>query len=126
MCRYALARYAEHYVCVACRVSVKGHFLGDARGTRRCPHCAGLLAAMGRDFAAPRRRDDRAWRALARHVAAGTSFESCGHASGQSVARTPGALRAEATRRERLATTPSAGPGSLGAGLRRALAQRGY
>lgn len=78
MCTYAMVPYKVHYVCVACRRSRKDAWDG---ATHRCPSCRGPMACAGHDFAAPRRRDDSGWAAVAAVLEAGLryeGFETCG------------------------------------------------
>lgn len=78
MCRYAGVVYKVHYVCVACRRSHKYAWDG---ATHRCPSCREPMAFAGHDFAAPRRRDDSGWTAVAAVLGAGLryeGFETCG------------------------------------------------
>ncbi|MFJ3670389.1 hypothetical protein ACIPSE_28440 [Streptomyces sp. NPDC090106] len=72
MCHYAGKHYKMHYVCVGCRVAFKRHFGPDGH---RCPLCAAPMACAGRDFAAPRRRDVKAWTVVAAVVGAGLRYE---------------------------------------------------
>lgn len=73
MCFYATTFYKPHYVCVPCRVSAK-RWVG-ASGVTLCPRCAEPMACVGRDFAAPRRVDRRAWSVVAAVVAAGLRYD---------------------------------------------------
>lgn len=78
MCHYAEKSYKPHHVCVACRVSFK---LYAGPGGRPCPRCSAPMLRAGRDFAAPRRRDAKAWSVVAAVLAAGLAyegFEPCG------------------------------------------------
>ncbi|MEU5284571.1 deoxyxylulose-5-phosphate synthase [Streptomyces sp. CA-278952] len=64
------------YVCLPCRVSFKQPH--DRARQRNCPRCAEPMIPVGSAFAAPRRRDDGAWRALAVLLNAGVGFhKSC-------------------------------------------------
>ncbi|MFF5976766.1 deoxyxylulose-5-phosphate synthase [Streptomyces sp. NPDC012769] len=64
------------YVCLPCRASYK-QFHGPER-ERRCPRCARVMIHAGSAFAAPRRRDTNAWRALSVVLNAGIGFhKSC-------------------------------------------------
>ncbi|WP_329153450.1 deoxyxylulose-5-phosphate synthase [Streptomyces anulatus] len=64
------------YVCLPCRVSFKQPH--DRARQRNCPRCAELMIHAGSAFAAPRRRDVAAWRALAVLLNAGVGFhKSC-------------------------------------------------
>ena len=74
MCYYALVHFKFHYVCIDCRVSVK-RFPDRALPERPCPRCGLPMRVAGRDFAAPRRRDDAGWRAVEAVLAAGLRYE---------------------------------------------------
>ncbi|MFJ5045936.1 deoxyxylulose-5-phosphate synthase [Streptomyces sp. NPDC098077] len=64
------------YVCLPCRASVKQPH--DRARQRSCPRCAEPMIHVGSAFAAPRRRDVAAWRALAVLLNAGVGFhKSC-------------------------------------------------
>ncbi|MEW1700155.1 deoxyxylulose-5-phosphate synthase [Streptomyces sp. NPDC091278] len=64
------------YVCLPCRASYKQTY-GPER-ERRCPRCARALIHAGSAFAAPRRRDVSAWRALSVVLHSGIRFhKSC-------------------------------------------------
>ncbi|MFF7177015.1 deoxyxylulose-5-phosphate synthase [Streptomyces sp. NPDC008121] len=64
------------YVCLPCRASYKQAY-GPER-ERRCPRCAKAMIHAGSAFAAPRRRDTDAWRALSVVLNAGIRFhKSC-------------------------------------------------
>ncbi|WP_250573881.1 hypothetical protein [Nonomuraea sediminis] len=66
------------YVCLPCRASYKQPYSGPGSFDRSCPRCAGPLIHVGSAFAAPRRRDTDAWRALAVLLNAGVGFhKSC-------------------------------------------------
>ncbi|MFI0943483.1 deoxyxylulose-5-phosphate synthase [Streptomyces sp. NPDC021020] len=65
---------STHYVCLPCRASWKIPLARDTAGT--CPRCAGRLINAGTQFAAPRRRDTAAWRALGAVLASGLRFHS--------------------------------------------------
>jgi hypothetical protein len=73
MCFYAEVHYKRHYVCVTCRVSFKHH--PDPAVTRRCPRCAAPMLCAGRDFAAPPRRDVKAWSVVAVVLGEGLRYE---------------------------------------------------
>ncbi|WP_326623040.1 deoxyxylulose-5-phosphate synthase [Streptomyces decoyicus] len=64
------------YVCLSCRVSYKQPY--DRARQRICPRCAEPMIHAGSAFAAPRRRDIAAWRALTVLLNAGVGFhKSC-------------------------------------------------
>ncbi|MFF2024013.1 deoxyxylulose-5-phosphate synthase [Streptomyces sp. NPDC058171] len=69
------------FVCLPCRAAYKQPHPGASRsagGDRVCPRCSGPLIHVGSAFAAPRRRDTRAWRALSVLLHAGVRFhKSC-------------------------------------------------
>ncbi|GAA3697854.1 hypothetical protein GCM10022224_074810 [Nonomuraea antimicrobica] len=78
MCTYGMVFYKVHYVCVPCRRSHKQPWV---RGEHRCPRCRQPMLYAGHDFAAPRRGDERRWRAVATVLTAGLryeGFEPCG------------------------------------------------
>ncbi|WP_443053448.1 hypothetical protein [Streptomyces sp. NBC_00285] len=80
VCHYAETSYKLHYACVSCRVAFKRH-PATAPGGHRCPNCSGPLTCAGHDFAAPARRDVKAWSVVAAVLAAGLryeGFEPCG------------------------------------------------
>ncbi|MFD9501132.1 deoxyxylulose-5-phosphate synthase [Streptomyces sp. NPDC060035] len=60
------------YVCLPCRASYKQPY--DRDRERVCPRCTGTLIHVGSAFAAPRRRDTAAWRALSVLLHAGIRF----------------------------------------------------
>ncbi|MFI7289911.1 deoxyxylulose-5-phosphate synthase [Streptomyces anulatus] len=66
------------YVCLPCRVTFKQPH--DRARQRNCPRCAEPMIHVGSAFAAPRRRDVAAWRALAVLLNAGVGFHKsrCG------------------------------------------------
>ncbi|MFF8503457.1 deoxyxylulose-5-phosphate synthase [Streptomyces anulatus] len=66
------------YVCLPCRVSFKQPH--DRARQRNCPRCAEPMIHAGSAFAAPRRRDIAAWRALGVLLNAGVGFHKtcCG------------------------------------------------
>lgn len=70
MCRYSWRQYKQHYACLECQVSFKGVLV--------CPHCRRPMLAMGRDFRAPRRSDNRQWEKVRQLAAAGVLYHSCG------------------------------------------------
>lgn len=64
--------------CVPCR---KSHKYGWDGAEHRCPVCRRPMVVAGHDFAAPRRRDDSGWAAVAAVLAAGLryeGFQTCG------------------------------------------------
>lgn len=80
MCVYAVTPYKLHYACVSCRVAFKRHPADEGR-EHTCPNCAGPLLCAGHDFAAPPRRDSRAWSVVAAVLAEGLRYEgrsACG------------------------------------------------
>ncbi|GAA4019129.1 hypothetical protein GCM10022247_48470 [Allokutzneria multivorans] len=80
MCVYAFAHYKLHFVCTECRVSFKRHFPEQGR-QHLCPTCAEPMRCAGHDFAAPSRRDTRAWSVVRAVVDEGLryeGFEPCG------------------------------------------------
>ncbi|MFH8986309.1 deoxyxylulose-5-phosphate synthase [Streptomyces varsoviensis] len=66
------------YVCLPCRGSYKQSYPDRYTQDRVCPRCAGPLIHVGSAFAAPKKRDDSAWRALSVLLHAGVRFhKSC-------------------------------------------------
>ncbi|MGW3269039.1 deoxyxylulose-5-phosphate synthase [Streptomyces sp. NPDC001056] len=71
-----MANGKTSYVCLSCRVSYKQPH--DRARQRICPRCAEPMIHAGSAFAAPRRRDVAAWRALTVLLNAGVGFhKSC-------------------------------------------------
>ncbi|CRK59844.1 hypothetical protein [Alloactinosynnema sp. L-07] len=78
MCRYAEIIYKVHYVCVPCRRSNKYAWDG---AVHLCTSCRRPMIFAGHDFAAPPRRDESGWDAVAAVLGAGLryeGFELCG------------------------------------------------
>jgi hypothetical protein len=75
VCRYGTT-YKHHYVCLACRSSVKHEWVPERE--HRCPRCRAVLVDAGYDLAVPPRRDESAWTALTATLRAGITFHSCG------------------------------------------------
>ncbi|MFC9737199.1 deoxyxylulose-5-phosphate synthase [Streptomyces noursei] len=66
------------YVCLPCRASYKQPHPGHCAHVRVCPRCAEPQIHVGSAFAAPKRRDASAWRALSVLLHAGVRFhKSC-------------------------------------------------
>ncbi|AHH16783.1 hypothetical protein NONO_c19830 [Nocardia nova SH22a] len=100
MCEYGYF-YKVHYVCVECRVSLKRP---PTTATPECPRCRAEMVCAGHDFAAPPRRDTKAWSVVAAVLAAGLryeGFQSCG--CGREPKYRP-STRAELRARHRFAT----------------------
>ncbi len=76
MCRYALHPVKTHYACLRCRNTEKRWPMPDRQPA--CWRCSGPMVDLGRDFAAPRRRNTVQWRKVALLAAAGITFDSCG------------------------------------------------
>ena len=92
MCRYGLyGPYKTHYVCLSCWATFKRN-AGPER-EQLCPHCRLPMVDAGRDFAAPRRTDRAAWRALTVVLNAGLDFHSCGCGGPGFRPRTPAQVR---------------------------------
>lgn len=72
VCYYAEKPYKLHYVCVPCRVAFKRH---PGSGGHGCPRCSEPMVCAGHDFAAPRRRDTKAWSVVAAVLDAGLRYE---------------------------------------------------
>ncbi|OIJ64375.1 deoxyxylulose-5-phosphate synthase [Streptomyces mangrovisoli] len=71
-----MAHTKTSYVCLPCRASYKQPH--DRARQRLCPRCAEPMIHAGSAFAAPRRRDVAAWRALGVLLNAGVGFhQSC-------------------------------------------------
>ena len=73
MCLYAFVDYKTHYVCVECRLSFKRHTTPGR--AQPCGRCGAALRAAGRDFAAPPRRDAKAWSVVAAVLDEGLRYE---------------------------------------------------
>ncbi len=84
MCYHAFNGAFRHYVCVACRLAFKGSTWPIRK--RVCPGCRGQLAFAGYDFAAPRRRDTKAWSVVATVLAEGLTYD---HRPGCGCSRLP-------------------------------------
>jgi hypothetical protein len=83
MCRYGFHNYKEHYACFRCRKTFKRQLKEDVDPSgsdhpARCPDCGLLMAAMGLDFAAPRRSATKQWAVLESLWDVGVTFHSCG------------------------------------------------
>ncbi|MFF7164222.1 deoxyxylulose-5-phosphate synthase [Streptomyces sp. NPDC008086] len=73
-----MAHGKTSYVCLPCQASYKQPYPGHHDRDRVCPRCAEPLIHVGSAFAAPRRRDTNAWRALSVLLHAGVRFhKSC-------------------------------------------------
>ncbi|GCD32415.1 hypothetical protein OEIGOIKO_00128 [Streptomyces chrestomyceticus JCM 4735] len=72
VCYYAEKPYKLHYACVPCRVAFKRH---SGPGEHRCPRCSEPMVCAGHDFAAPRRRDIKAWTVVAAVLNVGLRYE---------------------------------------------------
>ncbi|MFJ7305196.1 hypothetical protein [Streptomyces sp. NPDC099088] len=84
MCCHAFNGAFRHYVCVACRLSFKGSTWPIRK--RICPGCRQELIFAGYDFAAPRRRDAKAWSVVATVLAEGLTYD---HRPGCGCSRLP-------------------------------------
>lgn len=69
MCRN-IDPYPTSWVCVPCRLAFSD--------TRTCPQCRTPMVDAGRDFAAPKRTNTNAWKAVELVLAAGLNYDSCG------------------------------------------------
>jgi hypothetical protein len=85
MCRYAFKKYKPRFACFNCQKTFKRRNLFDITGDdnieskpARCPQCRELMADMGKDFAAPKKTDDKAWQHLKTLYSVGIAFHSCG------------------------------------------------
>jgi len=92
MCRYGMASYKHHFVCLACRSSFKRDRV-DGR-EQPCPRCGAAMIDAGYDLAVPRRRDVAGWKALGVVLRAGLTFHSCGCGGPGFRPRTPAQVRA--------------------------------
>jgi hypothetical protein len=93
--------YKVHYVCVPCRRSSKHPWDG---AQHLCTSCRVPMLLAGLDFAAPRRRDNSGWAAVAAVLTAGLRYEESFDACGRS--RQPEfrpRTRAQVRQRRRLA-----------------------
>ncbi|SEM44425.1 hypothetical protein [Streptacidiphilus jiangxiensis] len=73
MCYHAFNGALRHFVCVSCRLSFKGSTWSSRR--RVCPGCREPMAFAGFDFAAPRRRDTKAWSVVATVLAEKLTYD---------------------------------------------------
>lgn len=87
MCRYALSLYKPHYACFECRKTFKRRLIIDIEEgynknreeiEAKCPECGSLMANMGKDFEAPKKKDIKAWKHLQLLYKVGITFHSCG------------------------------------------------
>lgn len=84
MCRYAYHTYKSHYACFDCRKTFKRRLMSDLGEAKdesaeaTCPNCAKPMANMGLDFAAPVKKDEKAWQHLKKLYSVGIAFHSCG------------------------------------------------
>jgi hypothetical protein len=75
MCRYAFTPGKLHFACVRCRITFKRHPPPADAAPHTCPRCSRATQCAGRDFAAPRRADVKAWAVVAELLEAGLRFE---------------------------------------------------
>ncbi|MDZ7879654.1 MAG: hypothetical protein U5L45_18395 [Saprospiraceae bacterium] len=86
MCRYAFRTYKPHYACFKCQKTFKRRLHTDfventtdfKEKEAKCPDCSGIVADMGLDFAAPKKKDNKAWQHLQTLYSVGITFHSCG------------------------------------------------
>jgi DNA-directed RNA polymerase subunit RPC12/RpoP len=86
MCPYAFYSYKPHYACFNCQKAFKRRLATDfventtefEAKDAKCPDCGGLVANMGLDFEAPKKKDDKAWQHLQTLYSVGITFHSCG------------------------------------------------
>lgn len=87
MCRYGMSTYKPHFACFSCRKTFKRRLLNDviegySNRTElvpaKCPQCGELMADMGLDFEAPKKKDIKAWKHMANLYHVGQTFHSCG------------------------------------------------
>jgi hypothetical protein len=72
VCYYAETPYKLPYACLPCRVAFKQH---PGPGDHPCPRCSEPMVCAGHDFAAPRRRDTKAWTVVAAVLSTGLRYE---------------------------------------------------
>ncbi|MFF1367845.1 hypothetical protein [Streptomyces virginiae] len=84
MCYHTFNGAFRHYVCVSCRLAFKGSAWPIRK--RICTSCREQLAFAGYDFAAPRRRDKKAWSVVAAVLAEGLTYD---HRPGCGCSRLP-------------------------------------
>jgi len=80
-----MMKYKEHYACFSCRKTFKRKLLCDIKNgynqkeeAAKCPECSQLMANMGKDFEAPKKREVKAWTHLQQLYRVGITFHSCG------------------------------------------------
>jgi len=84
MCRYAMIAYKDHFACFQCQKTFKRRLWGDIKtgskinSAAKCPQCAALMANMGKDFEAPKQKDNKAWQHIKNLYEVGITFHSCG------------------------------------------------
>ncbi len=88
MCRYAMSNYKEHFACFECRKTFKRRRLWDIDREKvlkqeeelpaKCPECGQLMADMGKDFEAPKKKDLKTWNHIQSLYEVGITFHSCG------------------------------------------------
>ncbi|MER5887482.1 hypothetical protein ABT160_27015 [Streptomyces sp. NPDC001941] len=104
MCYHTFNGAFRHYVCVTCRLSFKTSAWPIRK--RVCPDCREQLVYAGYDFAAPRRRDAKAWSVVATVLAEGLTYDhrpGCGCSRLPSFRpRTPAQVRVRRRAAERL------------------------
>ncbi|WP_308409577.1 zf-TFIIB domain-containing protein [Streptomyces sp. A3M-1-3] len=91
----------SHFVRLPCRASFKKP--ADFAGVRQdvCPQCGGPLLNAGSAFAAPKRRDTAAWRALTAVLQAGLRFPHGCCGGGPATGPAPRARSANGSRTRR-------------------------
>lgn len=77
MCRYALHPSRTSFVCIEDR-HVAQFYADKTVESPRCPQCRNDMWEAGRDFKAPRKRNDSGWAAVAAVKASGKHYDSCG------------------------------------------------
>ncbi|WP_158963575.1 hypothetical protein [Myroides fluvii] len=84
MCRYSMTTYKPHYACFDCQKTFKRRLWKDIRkgdlvnSAAKCPQCGNLMADMGKDFEAPKKGDDKAWKHIKDLYQVGFIWYSCG------------------------------------------------
>lgn len=74
MCRYGDHTYKDHFACFGCRKT----FRKPESLQYKCPDCGEVMVNMGKDFAAPRKRNHKQWAKVQLLAQNGILFRSCG------------------------------------------------
>jgi len=82
-----MMKYKEHYACFSCRKAFKRKLLCDIKNgysqarskkASKCPECGQLMANMGKDFEAPKKKDIKSWTHIQKLYKIGFTFHFCG------------------------------------------------